>query len=206
MEGLSANDIAAINNSNGMNGNFWWIWIFVLMFGMGGNGWGNSAAMQGAFTRSDMTDGFNWSDIKRGINNLGNGLADLGYASLNQTNGINQNIMQQTGALSQGLANIGFEAQQCCCTTNRNIDSLRYDAQKNTADIVNAIHSDGEATRALMVQNTIQELRDQLQEAKLANSQCAQNAYLVNSLRPTPVPAYITASPYASNNGCYCGV
>lgn len=188
MEGLSASDIAAINNGNGMNGGYWWIWIFVLLFGMNGGGWGNNAAMQNAFTRSDMTDGFNWNNINRGITQLGNGLADLGYASLNQSTGINQNIMQQTATLTQGIANLGFQSQQ------------------NTCEIVNAIHSDGEATRALMTQNTIQCLRDQLQEAKLANSQCAQNAYLLNNLRPTPIPAYITSSPYASvNGGCYCG-
>lgn len=201
---LSASDIAAING-NGMNGNgFWWIWIFVLLFGMGNGGWGNNSALQNAFTRSDMNDGFNWNDVKRGVTNLGNGIADLGYAGLSQTNDVNQNIFQQASAISQGLANLGYEAQNCCCTTNRNIDNLRYDAQKNTCDIVNAIHADGEATRALMTQNTIQELRDKLQEARFANSQCSQNAYLVNQLRPTPIPAYITASPYASNFGC-CG-
>ena len=46
---------------------------------------------------------------------------------------------------------------------NRNIDAARYDAGKNTYDITNAIHAEGEATRALINQNTIQELRDKLE-------------------------------------------
>lgn len=54
--------------------------------------------------------------------------------------------------------------------------------------------------------NTIQDLRDRLQDEKLANSQCAQNAYLVSQLQPVARPAYITASPYAAQNvGCCSG-
>ena len=36
-------------------------------------------------------------------------------------------------ALVQGL---GAEVQNCCCATNRNIDSVRYDAALNTRDIL----------------------------------------------------------------------
>lgn len=57
-----------------------------------------------------------------------------------------------------------------------------------------------------MTQNTIQELRDKLQEEKFANSQCAQNAYLINALQPSPRPAYVVANPYCNYNyGCGCG-
>ena len=76
---------------------------------------------------------------------------------------------------------------------------------------MNAIKADGDATRALMTQNTIQELRDKLQAAQLANSQCAQNAYLIDQLRPCAKPAYITCSPYTNMvgygnyGGCNCG-
>ena len=78
---------------------------------------------------------------------------------------------------------------------------------------MNAIKADGDATRALMTQNEIQGLRDQLQTANFQLSQQAQNATLINTIRPTPVPAYVTCSPYESNmyasgyyrnNGCCC--
>lgn len=40
-------------------------------------------------------------------------------------------------------------------------------------------------------------------------SQQAQSANLINTLRPTPIPAYMTCSPYMSNyyatNGLNCG-
>lgn len=74
---------------------------------------------------------------------------------------------------------------------------------------------DIDATRALMTQNEIQSLRDQLQTANFQLSQQAQNATLIATLRPTPIPAYQTCSPYESaqlfshygtacNNGCGC--
>ena len=55
-----------------------------------------------------------------------------------------------------------------------------------------------EQTRALMQADTIQQLRDKVSELQLGQSQCAQNAYLVNTLRPYPVPAYNPC-------GCQCG-
>ena len=106
--------------------------------------------------------------------------------------------------ITSAVRDAQFASQQCCCETNRNIDSVRYDNQKNTCDIVNAVHAEGEATRNLLQQNEIQSLRDKVSDLQLAQSQCAQNAYLVNQLRPCAVPAYLTCSPYAANDRCCC--
>lgn len=82
---------------------------------------------------------------------------------------------------------------------------------------MNAINADGEKTRAVMVANTIQELRDkladrdrELQTANFQLSQQAQSANLIGTLRPTPIPAFITCPPYQSSvsgyaYGCGCG-
>ena len=63
------------------------------------------------------------------------------------------------------------------------------------------IKADGDATRALMTQNTIQELRDQLQAAQLQLGTLSQTQTLIGTLRPFPTPAYITCSPYTAANG-----
>ena len=75
-----------------------------------------------------------------------------------------------------------------------------------------AIHAEGEATRGLIQANTIQDLRDkvnerdrELQSAQFQISQVAQTRSLVEQLRPSPIPAYLTCSPYfAYNNACGC--
>ena len=94
-------------------------------------------------------------------------------------------------------------------TINRNIDAVRYEGAQNTCAITNAIHAEGEATRALINANTVQDLRDKLEARDrdiLARdfqlSQLAQNATLINELRPCAKPAYITCSPYTTAGTC----
>lgn len=111
-----------------------------------------------------------------------------------------------------GLQNLQAQQQECCCNTQRAIDNVNAQSFKNTCDITTAIHSEGEATRALINANTMQELRDRLADrdrdlltANFQLSQQAQSANIINTLQPTPKPAYITCSPYyAYNNGCGC--
>jgi hypothetical protein len=196
-------DIAAANG--GMNNEMWnnpfiyLVWLAVL--GGGGlfgnrNGYGD-AAVQGALTRSDLFEGFNNQDVNGQLRGITNGLCDGFYAINN--------------SLKDGFYGVQANVKDCCCTTNRNIDAVRFDMSKGFCDVAGAIHAEGEATRALINANTIQELRDKL-EARDRDiivrdfqlSQQAQNAYLINEIRPCAKPAYITCSPYttASFGGC----
>ena len=63
-----------------------------------------------------------------------------------------------------------------------------------------------------MTQNTIQALRDKLndkdrdiQTRDFQLSQLAQNSYLVNTLNPAPIPAYPVQNPKCCYNPCGCG-
>lgn len=132
---------------------------------------------------------------------------------LNGFNGVQRDLMSNGYQLGNQITENRFASQQCCCETNRNIDAVRAENYKNTCEIVNAINADGEKTRAVMVANTVQELRDkladrdrELQTANFQLSQQAQNATLISTLRPFPQPAFITCSPYqsATNNVCGC--
>lgn len=51
------------------------------------------------------------------------------------------------------------------------------------------------------MQNKIDSLRQENNQLALAASQQAQTANIVNQLRPTPVPAYLTCNPYGCNGG-----
>lgn len=200
--GLSVADVAALQNrdNDGMFGGAGgtWIWVFFLFFllAWGGNGFGfgNGAAAQGALTRSDMCQEFNFNNLQRSVLGIQNGLCDGFYA-------MNTTMLQGFNGLGNQVQENRFASQQCCCETNRNIDSVKAENYRNTCEIVNAIRTDGDATRAMLTQNTIQELRDKLQDAKFENSQFLQNQYLVNQLQPVARPAYITCSPYVAN-GC----
>lgn len=140
------------------------------------------------------------------------GLSDSTFALnnsiLNAHSGLEKTIMQGNYDIGSQLAENRFAQQQCCCETNRNIDSVKAENYKNTCTITSAIHEEAEKTRALITANTIQELRDKLadrdrdlQSATFNLSQVMQSAALVNQLRPYPTPAYITASPYQAITG-----
>ena len=192
-------DIAAANG-NGMNNEMWnnpfiyLVWLAVLGRGglFGGNG-ANDPAVQGALTRSDLFEGFNNQDVNGQLRGITNGICDGFYATNN--------------ALKDGF----YGLQTCCCETIRNIDAVRFENAKNTCEITNAIHAEGEATRALINANTVQALRDKLEDkdrqlltANFQLSQQAQNAYLINEIRPVSKPAYITCSPYTTSSFCGC--
>lgn len=204
--GLSVADALALDKSDGaFGGNGAWMMMFLFfLLAWGGNGfggWGNGAA-QGALTRGELCQDMNFQSLENAVRGVQSGLCDGFYA-------MNTGMLNGFYGVNNAIQQAQFAAQQCCCETNRNIDAVRYENAKNTCDIVSAIKADGDATRAMMTQNEMQSLRDQLQTANFQLSQQAQNATLINAIRPTPVPAYVTCSPYESNmyaSGCYRNV
>lgn len=192
---LSLADIAAVNGNGGINGEMWnnpfiyLVWLAVLGGGgLFGNRFGGDPAVQGAITRSDLFEGFNNQDVNAQLRGITNGLCDGFYA------------------VNNGMKDGFYGIKDAICGTNRNIDGVKY-------DLSTAIHAEGEATRALINQNTIQELRDKLEARDrevmardFQLSQLAQNQYLVNEIRPCAKPAYITCSPYTTASFCGAGV
>lgn len=177
-------DIAAATGEDREDNWMWIIILFLFLFGFGGNGLGrtNDAATQ------EILFGQQFQGLDQKIDRIGNGICDSTFA-------LNNSITTEGRALQNQLAN-------CCCETNRNIDAVRYENAQNTCAITTAIHAEGEQTRALITANEMQSLRDKVQELSLAQSQCAQNAYLTQTLKPYPVPAYTVSNPYC---GYGCG-
>lgn len=206
---------AMMFSNGGFGGN--WAWIIILLLAFGGNGFGgrgyadsNLAKIQDVYAANDL------QSIRSGINNLGNGIADATFA-------LNNNILSQSNLLQRdmfgGFNNVQFAVEgvkdavkDCCCTTNRNIDAVKYENALNTSAITQAIHKDGEETRKVLVTQTIEALKDkiaqqalEMQNLKGTISQQVQSANIIGALRPAPIPAYPVQSPYVSTyNGCGC--
>ena len=207
-EGLTASDVLALtrNDENEMWNNpfIYLVWLAVL--GGGGLFGNREAEVQGAITRSDLFEGFNSQDVNGQLRGITTGICDGFYA-------VNSGMKDGFYGIQGALAENRFAAQNCCCETNRNIDAVRYEGAQNTCAITNAIHAEGELTRALINANTVQELRDRL-EARDRDvmvrdfqlSQQAQSAALLGELRPVSKPAYITCSPYAATTCGVCGI
>ena len=205
MDGYSLSDIAAVTEKNGdefMGNGAWWIIILFLFMFSNGNGFfgrGNEA-----LTRSEL----DYANLDSSVRGVQQGLADGFYAMntgmLNGFTGVQRDLCTGFNGINQGITTLGYQMKDCCCEVNRNIDAVRYENSKNTCDIVNAIHAEGEATRGLITQNTIQELRDSLQAAQLQLGNVSQTQTLINELRPCAKPAYITCSPYETNTFARC--
>ncbi len=230
---LSAADIAAVTRPNfmgmgygmgcgmgyggfGMGGWEGLIGLIVLAgifnggFG-GGFGGGGGALGLGAIYGSQQ-----FNQLDNGIRAIQNGICDSTYALNNAINQTNSNLANALCSTTYELAGKidanRFAAQQCCCETQRSIDGVKYGNAQNTCDIINAIHAEGEATRAQLTQNTIQGLRDKLadkdrdiQTRDFQLSQLSQNSYLVNTLNPAPIPAYMVQNPKCCTKPCGCG-
>lgn len=205
MEGYSLSDLKAVTEGSGTQDNFLW-WILILFFLANGNGfgWNRNAYDSSALTRAELNEGFNNQAIINKLDGLSNGLCDGFYAqNTTMLQGFNGNERAMTAgfnSVNSNLTNLGYQLQSCCCETNRNIDSLRYDNAKNTCDIIKAGNENTQRIIDAMTNNTIQELRDQLQAAQLALGNAAQTNTIINAVRPISQPAYITCSPYESVN------
>ena len=191
-EGYSLSDIAAVTEktSDGFMGNgAWWIIILFLFMFSNGNLFGKGA---GALTRGEL----DFTNLDSSIRGVQQGLADGFYAvntgMLNGFNGIQRDLCVGFNGLNTAITGMGYQMKDCCCEINRNIDALRFENSRNTCEIVNAIRTDGEATRALINANVMQDLRDKIADkdrdlvaANFQISQQLQNQYLISQLKTT---------------------
>lgn len=177
------------DRDDGFGGGAWWIIIlFLFVFMGGGNLWGNRQSDYGQYataaSQQEILYGQQFQGLNSALQRISDGLCNSTYALNNSITGEGRNMQMQLA--------------DCCCKTQTAIANLAAQTDRQTCAITTAIHAEGEQTRALMQADTIQQLRDKVSELQLGQSQCAQNAYLVNTLRPYPVPAYNPC-------GCQCG-
>lgn len=209
-------------NNNGF-GNGWEGLIgLALVAGLfdGGFGFGGNRGYAPA-TQADLAAGFNNSAVLSSLNDIKLGQASAvnynnqGFAGLNQTItngfsdlntalcGFNYNVQGSFNSLSHQLAD-------CCCTTQRAIDSVKYENAKNTCDIIRAGQDNTRAILDYLTTEKISSLQAENSGLKAQISNDMQTRTIINEIKPCPIPAYITCNPYQSaygfgvNNGCGC--
>lgn len=171
--------------------------IIAIIFGWGNGGVGGYGRNQAA-ENSFISNEFNYTNLSNGIRSIENGLCNLGDSILRTTAAQGEStrtaITNASFANERGLSALSREVADCCCTTNRNIDSVRYDMTRGFCDVINAGHNN---TRDLMNNNNMntqrivdlitgnetQKLRDENFALKLQASQGAQSAALENTIQ-----------------------
>ena len=159
------------------------------------------------------------NNLNGNFRGLDNAICTLGYQSQQGFSGLSAQMAQcccdiERGIernTTQGVMNTNAIQQQissCCCDLEKMNLQNRFDAERNTCNTLQAIDKLGDRIIGFMTQAERESMRDEITALRLQASQAAQNSYLVNQLRPAPVPAFQVPAPFHygwGGNGCGCG-
>lgn len=181
---LSPADVMAMSN-DGMGGNnaFFWIFALLLLGGLGNGGglYGGGYRPQYA-TQDFVQNGFNFNDLQdqnRDLLNAVTGGTAQAVAATQQAKYDNINVMKDVQtALGQQIADVKTMEQnilgnqnECCCSTKMMIAEqgagLSAQIAQNKYETSMQLAGLEQRLTAKMDGNTIQELRDQLQNVQM---------------------------------------
>lgn len=190
---LSASDVALLSDKNGNNfgeNSFIWIFALLILFGSGnGFGFGNRG---GGVSEADLCNANSFQELKssvRGVSeqingmnvNLNKGLCELGYTTLSQFNQLER------------------ELADCCCQTQRNIDSVRFDMSNYHADTNAVITAQTQKILDAISGNRMADMQSRINQLELQSQLCGIVRY------PTSMTYATNCNPFFGNNGCGCG-
>lgn len=150
--------------------------------------------------------------INSNFRGVDNAVCTLGYQTQSAISGLSSQLAQcccDTRAAiqentTQGVFNtnaIQRQISDCCCDLEKMNMQNRFDAAQANCGTLAAIDKLGDRIIGYLSNQETQALRDEVQGYRLAASQAKQNQYLIDQLRPCPVPAYLTCNPYAASYG-----
>ncbi len=224
-KGYNLSDIAAVTRNGNGDGMFgdggWWIILLFLFAGWGrgfGGGFGGGGYEAPCATQADVRAAVDQQTLISKLDQQTYGLADSTYALnssiMNGFHGVDTAVCTLGYNMQNGFNTISHQLSDCCCETGRAIERGFADTNYNlatqacdtrraiadsTRDIIDSNNAGVRSILDFLTQDKIATLQAENQGLKLAASQAAQNAYLVNELRPCPVPAYTVPNPYCCN-------
>lgn len=226
--GLTASDVLALTNNEGIGGGngLWWIIIFFIVAGMfNGNGFlgnnNNTATTDFVASQvSNQNDKFLTLHNNDAINQTNRDVLETSFATSKEVLENRYNNALQTNQLQAQMSNEALRTQmQMSNNALENQMQMSTNALQSQMQLANCcctLREEGQANTQRILdalcQNTIESLRDkladrdrELQTARFQISQIDQTANLTNTLRPYPTPSYIVSSPYTSLYNTYYG-
>lgn len=181
-------DVAAVTRNNdcygdgfGMGGGWLsWLLIFALI---GGNGFGFGGNRSNVATTEDLASGFNFSALQNKTNDI--------LAAVNNNNQVLSNAICQLGYQdAQHTYDLSRQIADCCCTTQRGIDSVRFDMSNYSASTNAAITAGTQKILDKMCENEKAAMAARIQSLELQQALCG-------------VIRYPTATTYAVPSTCF---
>ena len=167
------------------------LWLFAILALMnGGFGWGGRDGR--CATTEDLASGFNFSGVNNKLNEIAAGIA-----------GVNQNIGNAICQLgyqgAQHTYELGSKIDNCCCTTQRAIDSVKFDMANYAASTNANVTAQVQSIKDMLAAEKAQALQAQVNRLEMEKMFCG-----VPRILPATVYGAVPAS-YGFNYGCGCG-
>ena len=215
--GLSASDVALLNDGGLGNNSFIWLFAILALMGGGFGGWGNNGfanaiGYENLSTSNEVQRGFdnqnsmaNQREILAAVNS---GTAQA-VAATNQTFHDTVNALQDKyGELQRDIAGVALtqanaiaNQNECCCSTKMLIQETsaqnRYDAAMNTAAINANITEQIQSVKDIIAGNRMADMQNQINDLQLQNAMAGVVRY------PNAWTYNAGVSPFC---GCNCGM
>ena len=199
--GLSAADVALLNNGeNGWGGMIWLFAILALMGGGFGGGWGNN---NGNAIQADVNRGFDNQNLQAQTRDILAAVTAGTAQSVATANQVYHDVVGYVGdkytelqrdvaSLAVGQANLLAKENECCCSVLRAIDGINYNAAMNTAAINANVTAVGQKIADLIVGNRMDDMQNRINQLELQTQ-------LGNVVR------YPNGWTYNAGNSPFCG-
>lgn len=173
---------------------------------------GNGQAINNLATNLNCSVG----QIQQAINGVSSKVSEVGCQ-------VGQSSLQVINAIQSGNMNIAAQMAQCCCDIKTAIQQQGFENRIATINQTDELKSASAAqfniigakidaqTQILAekfcelekreMQREIQQLRDERNGYQMSALTQQQTQNLVNTLRPCPIPAYITCNPFGCQGG-----
>ena len=184
-----------------------WLFALLILFGMGGNGfWGGGQGNTNAI-QADVNRGFDNQNLQAQTRDVLAAVTAGTAQSVATTNQVYHDtvaalndkyseLARDISMLSVGQANVLANQNACCCTTQRAIDSVKFENAQNTALINATTTAQTQKILDALAQNKIDALQSRVNQLELQNAVAGVVKY------PSSMTYAYNANPFC---GCGCG-
>lgn len=183
-----------------------WLFAILALFGFGGNGFfgGNRNCYGYPTDVASKEDVYNsvqratdFQALERQNNEIIQNTSNVGAAINAAIKDGNYNLLGELRDV-QNILSTGFgEMQKCCCETQRNIDSVRFDMANYSA--ATQAHTTAQVQKVLdaLATNRMADMQNQINSLQLQNAMCGVVRYpSATTFNAGPIPIYNVG------NGC----
>lgn len=212
--GLSASDVALLNDGGLGNNSFIWLFAILALMGGGfGGGWGNNnlanaIGYENLATSSEVQRGFDNQNLQAQTRDILAAVNSGTAQSVAATNQVFHDVVNNLGdkysELARDIANVQMGVQQgianqnaCCCATKELIMQSNYDGAMRDAATNANFTAQIQSVKDMISENRMADMQSQINELQLQNAMSGVVRY------PNAWTYNAGVSPFC---GCNCGM